>query len=245
MNTDRLLAIAEFLYGPEAKQRVFEPLAADLMRECASKPPLALRARWWLAIAGTFVRCLPHATVGNISRLFWIDIAGRALAFAALALALQVLFGMRAATPWPPSWVTTMPFIVVPVIWRLRLESIAAYQQRLLTIVFTGACMVAVLATVDQWPLWAAALITLAWLALGAWRLGDFHLRHYAPHAIPWWAVLYPVWVIIVSSWPLKIALGIGVFSSLWPGDNLIAYIVGVVISLSVRDRVQQQIHSR
>jgi hypothetical protein len=243
----RLLALAEFIYGAGVRRRVFEALAADWLRECGSRPPLALRARWWLAIVTTFLGCLPRAAFGDLSLSFGIDVAGRAIAFGALALAWQWLVGIRASgAAWPPSLLTTLPFIMVPVIWRLRLEGIPVHQQRLLTAAFTAACMIAGwFSGAPEWPIRAAIAISIVWLAIAGWRLGDYHLRHYSPYQTPWAYVIYPAAAIILSSWPIKIALGIGLFDSWWPGDNLIAYIVGALIGLSVKGRIERQIASR
>ena len=239
----RLLAFASRWFDEGTVVRVFEPLAADFVRECANSPSLALRARWCLAIASTFMRCLPGATFRDLSRPFIIDVAGRAIAFAALAMALQwLLAAVIAPTAGTPSMLSTLPFIVVPVLWRFRLESIPEQQQRLLTLLFIAACIIAAVSTVKTWPLRAAASIALAWLAVSSWRLGHYHLRH--PHAMPWWFVLYPAWMIIISSLPIKIALGINFLDPWWPGDHLLAYMIGAAITHSVKDRIQQQIQS-
>jgi hypothetical protein len=248
MSLPRLPALAEFVYGAELRERVFEPLVADLLRECGSRPSLVLRARWWLAIAVTLVACLPRAAFGRLSWSFGIDLAGRAIVFGALAFAMQWLGGLSArGAGWPPSFVTTVPFIMIPVIWRLRLEAIPTHQQRLLTVAFTVACLIGAVSTSPpHWPLRAAIVAAWAWLAVGGWRLGNLHRRHYSPYDIRWWAyIVYPGLFIIVSSWPIKIALGVGAFDSWWPGDSLIPYIVGALIGLSLKDRVERHIASR
>ena len=223
-------------------------MLADCASDLGPSPSLVLQLRWRVAIVVALLCFTPRAAFGNLSRPFVIDVTGRAIAFGALALALQVLFGTRSdVAAWSPSLMTTIPFVVIPVIWRLRLEPIPIHQQRLLTAAFTATCMIAALMSAPEWPVRAAAMISFVWLGLSGWRIADCHMRQPAwlptpwPPT-PWWAIFYPVWAIIVSSWPIKIALGIGLFNPWWPGDNLIAYIVGVLITLSVWDRVQRQI---
>jgi hypothetical protein len=53
MNTDRLLAIAEIMCGPDARQRVFDPLVADWEREWTDAHALS-RTRAVVSGGGAF-----------------------------------------------------------------------------------------------------------------------------------------------------------------------------------------------
>jgi hypothetical protein len=181
---------------------------------------------------------LPRAAFGQLRAAFVFDVAVRATAFFALAFALQWFLGARlgprsGARAWPPSFTTTFLFIIIPVIWRLRGEGIPVHQQRLLTFLFSTACIaVAVISVAPNAALGAAIVLATAWLTFSSWKLYTASANGTLPLG-PWLATIYPACAIVVASAPIKLALGIALWRPWWPGDNLITYIVGAVIALS------------
>ena len=231
----RLLGIVRRVYGDDTCRLIFEPLVADALGDRRS---VASRARWYAAVASTFVMCLPRATFGRLSRGFVLDLAGRAIAFFALAFALQWSIGARVepqsgAPTWPPAFATTFFFMLTPVIWRLRREAIPIHQQRLLTVAGSALCVGAAWLSASPGPaMGEALLIGTAWLSYSSWRLFDGIIRNdgYASQAF---VFVYPALAIVIASVPVKLALGISLWRPWWPGDNFIPYVVGAVIALS------------
>lgn len=234
----RMLALARRLYGDDTCRLIFEPLVADGQYDMRGRS-LAGRVRSYLAIVSTFVVCAPRATFGNLSARFVIDLTGRAVAFFMLAFALQWALGARLdhgrVKAWPPSFATTYFFMITPVIWRLRGEAVPVHQQRLLTFGFSAACfMAALVSAAPGLPLAAAMLLGTAWLTWNSWALFTAITREQLPIG-PWLAGVYPACSIIVASAPIKLALGISLWQPWWPGDNLIVYLVGALVSFSFR----------
>ena len=241
---NRILNFARRLYGDDTCRLIFEPLVADGQNDMRGRS-LAGRARWYWAIVSTFVVCAPRATFGNLSARFVIDLTGRAVAFFALAFALQWALGTRLdhgrVKAWPPSFATTYFFMIIPVIWRLRREALPVHQQRLLTAGFSTACLVAAwISAAPGVTLAAALLLGTAWLTFSSWRMFTAITREQEPGGPwPWLVGVYPACAIIIASVPIKLALGIMLWRPWWPGDNTIAYVVGALIAFSARDLYQ------
>lgn len=238
--TSRFLRVAEFLFGPERTSLVFEPLLADRARDLEANPSLVHRARWWSALALTSLQTIPSAALRGIPLALSVNLAGRAVAFFALGLALQWFLGARlgprsGAAAWPPSLETTLLFMVIPVTLRIRASALPVHQQRLLTLAFSLACLVATVATsVHGWLVSAAFVVSFMVLAGYSWRLamvGTGAWRAAGPPAF--WRGFYSACGLILAITPLKLALGIRLVDAYWPGDNLIPYLIGIMIGLS------------
>jgi hypothetical protein len=119
----RLLTLAQFLFGEGIRASVFEPLVADRDREVSANRSIALRLRWWCAIAAAIVTCAPRATFGKLPSSLVVDLGQRAMVFGTLAYALQwveaAMTTRSAGAGFPPSIATTAPFLIMPVVWRI------------------------------------------------------------------------------------------------------------------------------
>jgi hypothetical protein len=192
-----ILRLSGFLYGEQIRASVFEPLLADRHQELTADRSLALRLRWWFAIVSAMMCALPRAAFGQLRAAFVFDVAVRATAFFALAFALQWALGARlgprsGARAWPPSFTTTFLFIIIPVIWRLRGEGIPVHQQRLLTFLFSTACIaVAVISVAPNAALGAAIVLATAWLTFRSWKLYTASANGTSPLG-PWLAQSTP-----------------------------------------------------
>lgn len=228
----QLLRCVDVVLGPRVRESVFEPMVADWQRDCGPRLTLTC-ARWWTATLATFIHCVPRATFGNLPRPFVLDVAGRALALFALAFALQWFLGARlgpasGARAWPPSLATTLPFVVGPAIWFVRRGQIPRHQQRLLVIMLAAAAIVATLLSAQPgWTLGLAYTCMTIWLAFHGWKMVDRERVRGR-----WIPGLYAAAAMIVGSWPIKLALGISIWKPWWPGDNLIPYIIAMVLGL-------------
>jgi hypothetical protein len=234
----RILAIARRLYGDDTCRLIFEPLVADRDEELRRRS-LSMRVRWYGAIVSTFVACAPKAAFGGLRSRFVLDLVVRAAAFFALAFALQWGLGAGRVRPhgsvhaWPPSFTTTFLFMLTPMIWRVRAEAIPAHQQRLLTFALATACLIAAgLSAQPGWPMALALLLGTVWLTVSSWKIYASEPVRRSPTG-PWARAVYPGLAIIVAAVPIKLALGIMPWQPWWPGDSLIAYLVGAAIGLT------------
>lgn len=125
--------------------------------------------------------------------------------------------------------------MVIPVTLRIRASALPVHQQRLLTLAFSLACLVATVATsVHGWLVSAAFVVSFMVLAGYSWRLamvGTGAWRAAGPPAF--WRGFYSACGLILAITPLKLALGIRLVDAYWPGDNLIPYLIGIMIGLS------------
>ncbi|MFM8532272.1 MAG: hypothetical protein ACKOEC_01550, partial [Acidimicrobiia bacterium] len=193
----------------------------------------------WGALAMTALQLIPTATFKHLPLGVTVDLAGRALAFFSLAFALQWFFGARlgphdGAVAWPPSLATTLPFLIVPVVMRLRQNARPAFQQRLLATVIVSICIVATLLTNSGgWQMDVAMTLGVAYLGYTGWRLGVYH--QWATSTLPRRPMIgvFAACAVSVASAPIKFALGFDWLHPYWPGDNLIAWIAGVFVGLT------------
>jgi hypothetical protein len=231
-----LLTLAEWLCGEETRRLVFEPMLADRARDLESRPSFLHRARWSAAFVLTLLQSLPASAFRRLTVSAWKDLTGRALAFYGLAFALQWFLGARlgpesGAVAWPPSFATTFLFMMMPVIWRIRSIGLPLQQQRLLTCAFAGLCVAgAWWSSTPGLALGAAQFAAAAWLTLSSWRWID---KRSEGVFTEWFTYVYPAVTLIIASVPIKVALGISLWRPWWPGDSLIAYLVGAVIALT------------
>jgi hypothetical protein len=161
------------------------------------------------------------------------------VAFFALAFALQWGLGAGRVRPhgsvhaWPPSFITTFLFMVTPLVWRVRAEAIPRHQQRLLTAAIASVCIAAAWLSAPPGAAMAAALLlAVVWLTVSSWKILDEVPRQITA-VRPWLMAIYPALAIIIAAVPIKLALGIMPWQPWWPGDSLIAYLVGAAIGLT------------
>src|SRR5688572_10801268 len=174
---NRLLTLAQFLFGEKVRWSVFEPLVADRDREVRANRSMALRLRWWCAIAAALATCVPRATLGRLPSSLVLDLGKRALIFATLAYAVQwvdaILTTRRGEGGVPPSIATTAPFLMIPVIWRIRVSSIPRHQQRLLAAAFAATCITVSAGGAETWLVWSGYGASIAWLTVCGWHLAE------------------------------------------------------------------------
>jgi hypothetical protein len=185
------------------------------------------------------VVCAPKATFGRLRSRFVFDLVVRGVLFFALAFALQWGLGAARVRPyssahgWPPSFITTFLFMLTPLVWRVRAEAIPRHQQRLLTAAVASVCIAAAWLSAPPGAAMAAALLlAVAWLTVSSWRILDAVPRQITAFR-PWLMAIYPALAIIIAAVPIKLALGIMPWQPWWPGDSLIAYLVGAAIGLT------------
>lgn len=234
MNT--LLRIAEFWYGAEIRHQVFEPLLADCCRECGSEPSIAMRVRWGFAFVSTFVVCLPRVVFVSLPAALIEDVVLRVLGFGAAAFVLQRIFGAYASTHpaamWPPSIVTTLPFLTMPVVWRMRTAAIPHHQKRLLTIAFAVIAVAVSAAAARTWQFAVAYAISIVVVTMFGWVAGDRARQTRTELARKWWMriIMFQA-VLSIAMWPIKFAADVRVTGELWPGGYLLIYLYAAVIS--------------
>lgn len=236
---NRLLSIVDFWYGEGIRRRVFEPLLADFENDARRDGSILTRARWWGAIGLTFVSCLPRLTFSSLPPALVLDLCARVTVFGIMGFGLQWLIGGRSSQHcpglWPPSIATTVPMVIIPVIWRIRTADLALYQRRLLAITMAAAFALLGVVSSQGWPLAVANAIGSAFLARMAWVSGDPARARQYPSTQEWWfRIVGPAAAIMVATWPIKIALGIRFLDSLG-SYQLVAYGAGALIALSTR----------
>ena len=129
----RLLSLAEFLFGDATRQRVFEPLVADAHSEINhSRMPALARLRWRIAMLIAMLACAPRAIL--IPRSLAVDLAIRCAAFGSFAFVVQELFASFGRRGVPPSLLTVLPFVIMPLAWRVRVSLVPHHQRRLVAI---------------------------------------------------------------------------------------------------------------
>jgi hypothetical protein len=215
---------------------VFEPLIADRHGELGCNPSMTLRVRWWLALAATCLACLPRAILNQLPATLVVDLFGRALAFGAIATALQIVFARvgHGPTPMPLSVASTLPFILLPVVWRIRVSDLAPHQRRLLAFVAVALATGVTAAAGQTWVtrLSLGAMPILA--SLCGWRNGDpafFDSPHVKDRR--WTQIVMIASSLQLSSWPATVTMGMQ-FNRFWPQTMILTYLFGAVVYLSI-----------
>jgi hypothetical protein len=235
----RLIKIVDSWYGEGTRRRVFEPLLADLGSDLQRDRSLFARARWWWALVSTFIALLPRATFSDVPNALIADLLARAIAFGAVGFGLQWLVGGAASQQypglWPPSIATTLPIVVIPVVWRIRTAVLAFYQRRLLTITVTAMFILLTVISSQAWPLAIANTIGVVLLSWMGWKAGDPDRVLRSPSSQTWWfRIVAPASAILIATWPLKVALGIRLLDTLG-SYQLVAYGAGALIAICTR----------
>jgi hypothetical protein len=248
MNVNRILRLAESLYGEDTRRQIFEPLVADVHHDCAGSPPsLARRTRWWLAVAVTFLLCAPRAFTVRMPRGLWFEVAGRVVLFGALAFALlQYLNGTPATgtRDWLAIVAASLSFVIIPAVWRIRVSALPLRERRTFVTMFI-AVIAAVQAILGDGG-WGARLTlaaTAPFLAVFGWKLRDAERERVSPLAAqPWVRAVMVAAALAVASWPVKLSLGIGLFEPRWDGDRFVIYLLAALVIVTMgRERQEPE----
>ena len=238
----RLLALAERLFGPSARRDVFEPLVADRERELANagRVRFTLRLRWAGAIALSFIACTPRAFAVRMPAPLVLDVIGCAIALPMIALMLQWLeIGFEDAGYFGWRLVASLSFTVIPIVWRFRVAAIPEHQARGLTRSYVVVLCLAVLGLgYEEWPTRGAQVLGILWLALAGWRLADPNrAQHFS--AVPSFIVKLAMVAacLEIASWPVKLALGIGLLSPYWASQELLLYTMAWLSVVTLKKR--------
>ena len=244
MAGQRVLRIARALYGDDTARAIFEPLVADCARDCSTSrsPRVLLRLRWLVAAAQTFIWCAPRALAVRMPTLLLLDVIGCAIAFPLVAFMFQwpeVRVAGSGRFGWSSVWVASLSFTVIPIVWRFRVAAIPEHQGRALTrsfVLLLGA--IALSLGEGDWPARAAQVVSIVWLAIVGWRLGDPNRPQYFS-AVPSFIVRIAMVAgcLLVASWPLKLALGIDFFSPYWPRQELLLYSMAWITAVTLKKR--------
>jgi hypothetical protein len=212
MDVNRILRLADALYGDDTRRRIFEPLVADLQRELALHPKLTLR--WRIAVLAAFVQCLPRALTLPMPRGLWFDVAIRVAGFSALAFALQQLMNGRPGTgtrSWPEIAALSLSFAVIPAVWRIRTSPLPDRERQVDAGLFVA--MVAVVQASFGEGGWVAQLALAAGapvLALFGWKLHDAERERMSPLAANLFIrIVMVAAALTLASVPFQLALGI------------------------------------
>jgi hypothetical protein len=235
-----ILTVSEYLYGGQIRESVFEPLLADRHQELIAHRSIGLRLRWWCAIAAAFVTCAPRATFGRLPSSLVIDLGKRAVVFGTLGYAVQwlalIMETSRGRGGFPPSVATTVPFLIIPVIWRIWVSSIPQHQKRLLAALCATTCMALSANGAENWLVWLGYAAGIAWLAAWSWRLGDPNLpEKYQTIINGSYRVAGVASAMCVAFWPAQLAMQISLLTP-FPLRLLMIYIFAGVIALYIED---------
>ena len=233
---NRLLKIVDWWYGEDIRVRVFEPLLADCDTEIRDRRSVFTRVRWSAAFVTAFIVCIPRATVDRLPAALIGDLALRVLGFGAAAFALQWIFGAgaskHAAEVWPPSLVTALPYLIFPVVWRMRTAAIPHHQKRLLTIAFAIAAVSLSIIAARTWPLAAAYAAAAIVTTVFGWIAGDRQRQTRTEMAQLWWVrIIMTQAVLAVAMWPIKFAIDVRFAGEFWSGYSLLNYLYAALIT--------------
>ena len=235
---NRVLKIADYWYGEETRQRVFEPLLADFDNDVRSNGSILTRVRWWIAIVSTFVMCVPRATFGGLPISLVGEFLARAAGFGALAVAMQWLAAQTTREPIavPLSFVTTVPFIVLPVVWRIRLSGLPVPQRRSLACaVVAVSAMLAFSLNDAAWYLRLAFALMPVTVSAFGWRMGDpAYFRHSSLTSRMWLLGFLVVNAFNVASFPVSLILDTS-FVEFWPNGMMVTAPLGLAMYFSMR----------
>lgn len=236
MDVDRILQLAEALYGEDIRRQIFEPLAADLQRELAAHPTLTLR--WRIAVVAAFVQCLPRALTLRMRRGLWLDVAGRVACFGALAFALQQFLNGRSATAtqsWTEIAAVSLSFVVIPAVWRIRMSPLPDRERRIIVGLFVA--LIAVAQAIFGEGGWVARLALAAGtplLALFGWRLRDPERERISPLAAnPFIRTVMVAAALTIASVPFNLALGIAPWDAS-RSDRFISYLLAALVVVTM-----------
>ena len=235
---NRFLLLAEYLFGNETRQRVFDPLVADAHSEIArSRMPALARVRWQCAMIVALVVSAPRAIL--IPRSLAVDLVIRAAAFGSFAFVVELF-----ASPWrrsvPPSFLSILPFVIMPLAWRVRVSLVPHHQRRLVAVVIglIGAALTAATAPAELSARIAFSVAPVIAVLIG-WHTGaPEYEKKIQPHAnsivmrgmMIGGALQAFIWL------PLVIAGGLQADSYL-PAVSIYAYPIGCAISASIVKR--------
>jgi hypothetical protein len=235
-----LLRIAEFWYGKDVRALVFEPLLADCHNEMRERPSVFTRLRWAAALMTAFIVCVPRATFAQLPLPLIRDLAWRAVAYAIAAAALQWISGVMVSTHesqvWPLKIEMCLPVLLFPLIWRIRTATIPHPQKRLLAIAIAMFCTTVCAVAVPTWQLRAAYTAASSILAVFGWISGDAVRQQRTEFGQQFWMRIFKIQaVILLSTWPVKFALGIRLTGEYWPGYFFVPYVLAALIALSTK----------
>ena len=246
MDVDRLLQLAEALYGQDTRRQIFEPLVADLQRELAAHP--TLRLRWRIAVVAAFVQCLPRALTVRMRRGLCLDVAGRVACFGALAFALQQFMNGRPATAtqsWTEVAAVSLSFVVIPAVWRIRMSPLPDRERRMIVGLFVALIAVAQAIFGEGGRVARLALAAgTPLLALFGWRLRDPERERISPlSANPFIRIVMVAAALTIASVPFKLALGIVPWDA--PrSERFISYLLAALVVVTM-GRGARDAHSR
>lgn len=244
MTGNRVLRLARALFGDDTARAIFEPLIADFQRECSTRTAsrVLVRLRWLAAIAQTFVWCTPRALAVRMPTLLLLDVIGCAIAFPLVAFIFQwpeVRFAGSGRFGWSAVLVASLSFTVIPIVWRFRAAAIPEHQGRALTHSFVLLLSaIAVSLGEGDWSARAAQAVSIVWLAIVGWRLGDQNRPQYFSAVASFFVKIAMVGgCLMVASWPLKLALGIDLLSPYWPRQELLIYTMAWITVVTLKKR--------
>ena len=191
------------------------------------------RLRWQLAMIVAMVAYSPR--MAAVPKPLLTDLVARSAVFGAIAIVLQ-----RSGQPGVPvSLGHTLPFIVMPIVWRVRVSSLPHRQRRVVALVITVGSAVAMAAFAGATLEVRAAVAAIA-VGVGSigWRMGD---PEYAAHSTVMNSVLVRGLCIGVTyqfaGWFPLLAAGQSLREQYWPGPAMFTYLIGIAISASVIKR--------
>ena len=236
MDVDRILQLAQALYGEDTRRRIFEPLVADLQRELTAHP--RLRLRWRIAVVAAFIQCAPRAFTPRMPRALWLEVAMCVVGFGALAFALQQLMKGppdTGARTWVEIAAASLSFVVIPAVWRIRVAALPHRDRRMLMMLFVAQIAI-VQATFGEGG-WAARLALAAGtplLALFGWRLRDQERERISPLSTnPFIRIVMVAIALTIASVPFKLALGIVPWDAPW-SERFISYLLAALVVVTM-----------
>jgi hypothetical protein len=232
------LRLASYLYGTDALHLVFETLAADALEDIrASRSPALAGLRWHLAMICALLRYSPRmmAMPGPL----FSDLVVRSAVFGALAVALQFAFAWSGRPGVAGPVTTALPFIVMPIVWRVHVSALPDYQRRFVALAITAASAMtmAILAGPSIEMRIALAAMAVGVASIG-WRMGD-----------PGYGAQSPIMKSVLvrglmigtayqfAGWFPQLASGHPLLAPYWPGTTMFTYLIGIAISASVIKR--------
>jgi hypothetical protein len=235
---NRLLMLAQFLCGDHIRDSVFEPLVADAQEEIRqSRLPALTRARWQLAMIYAMLACAPRMLV--LPPALLTDLLVRAAAFGALAFLLELAFAASGRPGVLGPLANSLPFMVMPIVWRVHVSALPDHHRRFVALVITVASAL-VMAMLAGPPIEMRA--ALAAMAVGVasigWRMGDHAYGAQSPIMS---SVLVRGLMIGTAyqfaGWFPQLASGHPLLAPYWPGTTMFTSVIGIAISASVIKR--------
>jgi hypothetical protein len=235
---NNLLSLAQLLFGDETRQRVFEPLVADAQEEIRrSRMPAIARLRWKAAMLCALFAYAPRMLPPSLLT----DLLVRGAAFSALAAALQFAFARAGAPGVPLSFTSTLPFMLMPLAWRVRVSDLPHEQRRFVACAIGVGGALIMSASIDAPLMIRAAFATMPLIVSGTgWRLGDPVFDASNPRYKVWTRPFIIAWLFQASAWLPLAALGRNMTGAYWPGQYVMTLIFGAAMYASiVRSRLR------